>query len=348
MPHSHLILKNPNRTPSRFGPGMPSSRRDENLVRCRQVIVQSEQQMLNNLTRRSMIAALATSPVAALAQSDWRSQIREIRVGVSSAENEAGALARWEPVAQYLTRELGVPSRTYRVADYAGLVEGMRGDQIECSRFGPAVYSLGRRVMGDKLKPIFRDVDNNGAEGYYSIVIVKADSPVRSLADLRGKPFLFADPNSTSGYAFPQFFMRKQGFDPASFFSATTYSGSHENSVIAVVRGQYEAAATHWTNEQSGMVQRLESRGMIPRGSTRIIWRSPLIPNSPFCIRGNLPQSLQDDIAAAMLGLKSRDPATWQALTDGTVSRFAPAKHEDYLDVVAVIEQLDRERRTRS
>lgn len=299
------------------------------------------------LSRRSAILGLALTPAIARAQADWRSQFKELRVGVSSAENEAGALARWEPVAKYLTDTIGIPTRTYRVADYAGLVEAMRGDQIEFSRFGPAVYSLGRRVMGDKLKPLFRDVDNQGAEGYYSVVIVRTDSPIRSLADLKGKPFLFADPNSTSGYAFPQYFMKKQGFDPATHFSATVFSGSHENSVIGVVKGQYEAAATYWTNETSGMVQRLEGRNMVPRGSTRIIWTSPLIPNSPFCVRANLPQGLQDAVRDAMLSLKDRAPDIFEALTDGQVSRFAPARHEDYLDVVAVIEELDRERKKR-
>lgn len=298
--------------------------------------------------RRSVMTGIAASvfmPGVLRAQADWRKDIKEIRVGVSSAENETGALARWEPVAKYLTEVLSVPTRTYRVADYAGLVEGMRGDQIECSRFGPAVYSLGRRVMGDKLRPIFRDVDKNGAEGYYSVVIVRADSPIKTLADLKGKPFLFADPNSTSGYAFPQYFMKKQGFDPATHFSASVFSGSHENSVIGVVKGQYEAASTYWTNETSGMVQRLEGRGMVPKGSTRIIWTSPLIPNSPFCVRANLPQALQDAVREAMLAMKERAPEVFKALTDGQVSRFAPAKHEDYLDVVAVIEELDRERK---
>lgn len=304
--------------------------------------------MTARLTRRAAAGFLALAPLAARAQGDWRASVRELRIGVSSAENEAGALARWEPVARYMARELGIPARTYRVADYAGLVEAMRGDQIECSRFGPAVYSLGRRVIGDKLRPLFRDVDNHGSEGYFSVIIVRADSPIRSLQDLRGKPFLFSDPNSTSGYAFPAYFLRRQGVDPASFFSATVFSGSHENSVIAVARGQYEAAATHWTNETSGMPQRLEGRGMIPRGAVRIIWTSPLIPNSPFCVRANLPQAAQDAIRDAMLNLREKDPEIWRALTDGQVSRFAPARHEDYLDVVAVIEELDRERRRRT
>ncbi len=288
------------------------------------------------------------APGIVRAQTDWRRQIPEVRIGVSSAENEANALTRWEPVARYLAQKLSHPTRTYRVADYAGLVEGMRSGNIEFSRFGPAVYSLGRRVIGERLVPLFRDVDGSGGEGYYSVVIVKSDSPFRTVEDLKGRVMAFADPNSTSGYAFPRYFLRKQGLDPAKHFRATPFSGSHENSVRAVVNGQFEAAAVFWTNETSGIVQNLERRNQVPAGSTRHVWRSPLIPNSPFCARGDLPAALIESVRSAMMALKDEAPDAWKALTDGQVSRYAPARHEDYLDVVAVIEELDRERKNRS
>ena len=273
--------------------------------------------------------------------------VPEIRFGVSSSENEGLAGARNQPLVDYLSQRLRVPVRMYRTTDYAGLVEGMRGSQIEFSRFGPAVYSLGRRVLGDRLEPLFRDVDNHGKEGYHSVVVVRAASPYQSVADLRGKTFAFADPNSTSGYAFPSFYLRRQGFDPATHFGATTFSGGHQNSVLALVRGQYDGVATHETNETSGMVQRLVDRGMIPAGSTRVVWRSPLIPNSPFCARRELPAALKSAFVDAMHAMRTDAPEVWRNYTDGEVSRYAPAQHEDYLDVVVVVEELDRERRNR-
>lgn len=303
------------------------------------------------LTRRSLLAGFGGSltlpalTLPAFAQADWRQSVKEIRFGVSSAENEAAALARTQPVIDYLTKALGVPVKLYRVSDYAGLVEAMRADQLEFSRFGPAVYSLGRRVLGDKLQPLFRDVDNNGQEGYFSVIVVRADSPYRTVADLKGKNFAFADPNSTSGYAFPSYYLRKQGFDPATHFSGTVFSGSHDNSVLALVRGQFEAVATFQVNENSGVVQRLANKGMIPQGSTRVIWTSPLIPASPFSTRANLPEGLKRDFVAAMMAMKTAAPEVFRTFTDGQVSTYAPAKHEDYLDVIAVTEELDARRK---
>ncbi|RXT52763.1 hypothetical protein B6S44_18620 [Bosea sp. Tri-44] len=299
------------------------------------------------LTRRLLLAGLgsvAASPILAQ-QDDWRQSIREVRFGVSSAENEAAAIARNQPMVDYLAKKLGVPVKIYRVSDYAGLVEAMRADQLEFSRFGPAVYSLGRRVLGDKLQPLFRDVDNNGQEGYYSVVVVRAESPYKSVADLKGKNFAFADPNSTSGYAFPSYYLRKQGFDPQTHFGGTVFSGGHDNSVIALVRGQFDGVATFQVNENSGVVQRLAGRGMIPAGATRVIWTSPLIPASPFSTRANLPQALKDEFVAAMMAMKDEAPEVFKTFTDGQVSRYAPAKHEDYLDVIAVTEELEARRK---
>ncbi len=298
------------------------------------------------LTRRTMVAGLAALPcLPAFAQQDWRQTVREVRFGVSSAENEAAAIARTQPVIDYLSGKLGVPVKLYRVSDYAGLVEAMRADQLEFSRFGPAVYALGRRVLGDKLQPLFRDVDLNGQEGYFSVVVVRADSPYQTIADLKGKSFAFADPNSTSGYAFPSYYFRKQGFEPQSHFGGTVFSGGHDNSVLALVRGQFDGAATFQVNENSGVVQRLIARGMVAPGATRVIWTSPLIPASPFSTRANLPQALKDDFVAAMMAMKAEAPAVWKTFTDGQVSHYVPARHEDYLDVIAVTEELEARRK---
>lgn len=306
---------------------------------------------MSNLSRRSLLALAAAglaSPALAQQQpaaSSWRQRFPEIRIGISSAENEGAALARQEPMAAYLSRELGVPVRLYRTSDYAGLVEAMRADQIEFARFGPAVYSLGRRVLGEKLRPLFRDVDNNGQEGYFSIVIVRADSPFRTIEDLRGRQFAFVDPNSTSGFAFPSYFLRRQGFDPRTHFRATVFAGSHDNVVLATARGQFEGGATFEVNEQSGVPQRMVNRGMIPAGSLRTIWRSPLIPASPFTARADLPEELVQAYIRAMQEMREKAPDVWRTFTDGQVLRYAPARHEDYLDVIAVMEELERSRR---
>jgi phosphonate transport system substrate-binding protein len=283
----------------------------------------------------------------ALAQSGWRASVRELRLGISSAENERDAIARHQPLQEYIQRTLGVPLRVFRATDYAGVVEAMRAGQIDFARIGPSNYALARRVMGDRIAPFARDRDNEGETGYYSVVFVKADSAFRRIEDLRGRSFAFADPNSASGFAFPAYFLRRAGFDPASFFSRTGFSGSHEQSVIAVLNGTFDAGATSWSNERRNNIQRMEEKGMIPRGTTRIVWTSPQIPNPPWVLRTDLPEDLKRDWAAAVMAMPERDPAAFAVAASGAVG-LVPTRHEDYLDVIAVTEDNLQRRRQRS
>lgn len=183
----------------------------------------------HRLPRRGLLAAAASLPIAALAQEeDWRRQLRELRFAMISSENERDVLARFDAFARHFTEALGVPFRVFRATDYAATVEALRADQAEFGYLGPAVYVLARRVAGDKIVPIASGTDLDGAAGYHPIIIVRADSPFRSLADLRGRTLARADPNSASGFALPQFSLRREGIDPATYFSRTPFSGNHE------------------------------------------------------------------------------------------------------------------------
>lgn len=298
--------------------------------------------------RRTILAlpAIALLPRAAAAQSGWRASIREIRYGILSSENERDAIARLQGLVAFAERRLGVPLRIYRGTDYAAVVEALRSNQLEFAYLGPAAYALARRSMGDRVIPLLRYRGRDGSEGYHAVVFVKADSPYRRLEDLRGRSFAFADPNSTSGFAFPSYFLRRQGFDPSTFFSRTGFSGSHEQSVIAVLNGTFDAGATFWTNETSGNIQRMTEKGMIPPGATRIIWTSPLIPSSPISTRAEVPEDLRRDFVDMLNALATEAPEVLRQMNSNAAG-FAPARHEDYADVIAVTEENAARRRAR-
>ncbi|NKC32462.1 phosphate/phosphite/phosphonate ABC transporter substrate-binding protein [Falsiroseomonas selenitidurans] len=300
------------------------------------------------IRRRTLLAAapLLAAPALARAQSGWRANYRDLRYGIISSENERDAIARLQGLAAYTERKLGVPMRITRGTDYAAVVEALRANQLEFAHLGPAAYALARRAMGERVLPLLRHRSRDGAEGYYSVIFVKADSPYQTLADLRGRSFAFADPNSTSGFAAPSYFLRKAGIEPSTYFSRTGFSGNHEQSVIAVLNGTYDSGATFWSNETAGNIQRMTEKGMIQPGTTRIIWRSPLIPNSPTVTRAEVPEDLRRDFVAMMKAMPVEAPEVLRQLSTSTVA-FADARHEDYLDVIAITEDNQSRRRER-
>jgi phosphonate transport system substrate-binding protein len=302
---------------------------------------------MNTFMRRTLAAALMAAAIVAPAfAQDWREQYPELSIGISSSENEADAIARNEGYAAYLSRKLGVPVNVVRGTDYAAVIEAMRAGQVQFASIGPANYALARKVMGDGVTPVAVSLDREGAKGYYSIVAVRADSPYQSLDDLKGKSFAFADPNSTSGYAVPSYYLSTELDTSADeYFGEVAFSGGHEQSVIALVNGTFEAVATHWTNETRGNIQRMVEKGLVPEGSTRIVWKSPIIPGSPVVMRTDLPEELKAAFTEAIFAFAEEDPEAFNELHSGESSGYAPATHEDYLDVIAITEYNAEQRK---
>jgi phosphonate transport system substrate-binding protein len=305
---------------------------------------------MNMFMRRTLAAAaMAVAIVSPALAQEWKQQFPEISIGISSSENESDAIARTQPYADYLTRTLGVPVSIVRGTDYAAVIEAMRAGQVQFASFGPANYALARKVMGDLAAPVAVSRDKEGALGYYSVIAVRADSPYQSIEDIKGVSFAFADPNSTSGYAVPSYYLSSVvGTSADEYFGEVAFSGGHEQSVIALTNGTFEAVATHQTNEHSGNIPRMVSKGMIPAGSTRIIWQSPLIPNSPVVMRTDLPEELKAAFVDAIFAFAEADPAAFNQLHSGNSKGYAPATHEDYLDVIAITEHNAEQRRAKA
>lgn len=299
------------------------------------------------LTRRGLAAALVSLALIspALGQ-DWRAEYPELTIGISSSENETDAIARTQPYADYLSRELGVPVTIVRGTDYAAVIEAMRSGHVQIASVGPAAYALARKIMGEGVAPVATTLDAAGLPGYYSVIAVRADSPYQTLEDIKGKSFAFADPNSTSGYAVPSYYLSTELNTSASdYFGEVAFSGGHEQSIMALVNGTFEAVATHWRNETAGNIQNMEDKGLIEKGSTRIIWTSPVIPNTPVMMLTSLPQELQDAFRTALLAFPEKDPEGFAEYTRGDSSGYREATHEDYLDVIAITEHNAAERR---
>ena len=306
---------------------------------------------MTSITRRLLLIPAIFLSTILLAHSvarceDWRRQYAEINLGVVTSENEADRVARYKPVRDYLQRVLGVEVKWRTATDYAGIIEGVKAKKIELARFGPASYAQCWIITNGAVEPLVGDIDEQDTFGYYSVLIVKADSPYKTLDDLRGKKLAFADPNSTSGYQAPQFFLMEQGYNTGTFFGETTFSGSHENSVMALLNGTVDVAATWWNNESYSNPQRMEHKGMIPPGQWRIVWKSPQLPASPWAMPTYLPEQMRQDITNALMHMPQADPEAWQALNDGKIKGFRRVTHADYEPIVRMVRHNLKQRRT--
>jgi len=275
---------------------------------------------------------------------DWKSKYPELTFAVVPAENASGVGDRYAMFMDYLSKQLGVPVKLRVANDYAAVIEGQRAGNIQIAYYGPASYSKAY-LTGVKTEPFVTTRNNDGAIGYYSVIYVKADSRYRDIKDLKGKTIGFVDPNSTSGYNAPRFYLHKAGIDVDSFFGKSIITGSHENGVIALDKGTVDCAANWWNADNDSNLTRMVTKGMAKKEDFRIIFKSDLLPGSPYAYLSDLPADLKKAIVVAFTEAPAKDKAAFDRLSDGKDKEFVPVAHKDYADTVEMIQYVDEMRK---
>ncbi|MCC0809277.1 phosphonate ABC transporter substrate-binding protein [Methylobacterium sp. W2] len=305
------------------------------------------------LTRRSLAGALALALLAVpAAAQDWKAAYPELTLAVIPAENASGTTDRYAPMTAYLSKALGVPVKLRIANDYAAVIESQRAGNAQLAFYGPA--SFARAVMtGVKIEPIVNQKHDTGASGYYSVIYVRADSPYKTIEDLKGKNLALVDPNSTSGNQAPRFFLHKAGHPVDAHFGKTVYAGSHENAVLALVQGTVEAAANLYNTDTDTMVTRMAAKGMLkkPDGTPltqadfRVVFKSDFLPEGPFAMLASLPDDLKAKIRDALVALPTADKAAFDRLSDGKDQGLTAVTLKDYQPIIEMLKFNDDQRR---
>lgn len=294
------------------------------------------------LTRRTLIAAAAafTLSAGAAGAQDWKAQYPELVFAIIPAENASGVTERYTPLMNYLSKELGTKV-TLRIAnDYAAVIEGQRAGNIHIASYGPS--SFARALMtGAKIEAFAIEVNQDGTKGYYSVLYVKADSPYKSIEDLKGKNLCLVDPNSTSGNNVPRFSLNKMGITPDQFFGKVVYAGSHENAIIGLQQGTCDAAFNWWNDEQESNLMRMERKGMAKYADYRIIFKSDQIVNSPLAYLDSLPADLKAKIRDAFFNVDKKDKAAFDKIYEGKQLVWQPVTNASYETIIQLNKFVD-------
>ena len=181
-----------------------------------------------------------------------------------------------------------------------------------------------------------------GPRGYHSVMVSRADSGIETLADMKGKHLGFADPNSTSGYLIPSVSLPKQGYVIEEFFGATSFSGGHEQNILAVMNGDVDGGVT-WTSGvgeweegfTSGNLRKMVDKGLLDMNDLKLLWTSPLIPNGPLVLRTSLPQDVKDKVIASAMAMPKDDPECFYNAQGGEYANFIRVDQEFYTTIIA-------------
>lgn len=235
-------------------------------------------------------ACMAMTAVVSMAQ--------EISFGIISTDAASAQRDRWEPFFRDMEKQTGLKVKSFYATDYAGVIEAMRFNKIQVAWYGnKAAMEAVDRANGEIFAQLMYA---DGSFGYHALLITHKDSPYKTLEDVikNGKNINFGigDPNSTSGFLVPTYYIfSQQKLDPRQVFK-TVRNGSHGANIQAVLAKQLDVA----TNNTEDM-GRLQSTKPELYSQLRVLWTSPLIPSDPFVWRKDLDPAVKEKIRTFVL-----------------------------------------------
>lgn len=246
------------------------------------------------MLRRQFAAALGAAATLVLAGAPAAAQeMKEITFGIISTESTQNLRADWQPILDAMERKTGMKVKAFFASDYAGIIEGMRFNKVHVAWYGNrAAIEAVDRAGGEVFAQM---VNADGTQGYYSNLIVHRDSNLRTLDDVlksaKSLSFGNGDPNSTSGFLVPAYYVFAMNkVDPKSAFRVMR-SANHETNALAVANKQVDVATNNSEN-----LEKIQQRFPDKFAELRVVWTSPLIPLDPLVMRSDLPAGTKQAI----------------------------------------------------
>ncbi|KTG25928.1 phosphonate ABC transporter substrate-binding protein [Idiomarina sp. WRN-38] len=258
------------------------------------------------------------------------SEVETIRFGITSTESSQNQADQWQPFLDDMSNALGVDVEPFFATDYSAVIQAMRFDKIDIAWYGnKSAMEAVDRANGE----IFaQTVSSDGDQGYWGLMIVHQDSPYNSIAEIlehaNELTFGNGDPNSTSGFLVPGYYVfAENNVDPRTAFRRTLNS-NHETNALTVANGQVDVATF-----STDSMKRLEINHPDKADQLKIIWQSPLIPSDPLVWRSDLEQEIKNNLQQFILSYGETaaqrevlEPMNWSGFVASNNDQLLPIR----------------------
>ncbi len=237
----------------------------------------------------------------------------------------------WTPFIKHLEEVTGKDVQFFAVQSNSAEVEAMRSGRLHIAGFstGPTPFAV--NLAG--VEPFAIMGSEDGQFGYKLQVYTQADSDIQEMADLAGKRVAHTSPTSNSGNQAPRALFPDLGVVPDEDYEVT-YSGSHDQSMLGVVAGDYDAAPV-----ASEVVDRMAERGLYDPEDVRIVWESDPFPTTSYGVAHDLAPELKEKIKEAFFSFDFEGTELGEEFTG--VSKFVPITYKDQWAVIRQIQKAN-------
>ena len=245
-----------------------------------------------------LLAAMALANCGGGGGGDSASGDEPLQVGLIPNENPEEVEAQYQPLEDYLKKELGREVELSVPTTYNAVVEAMVSGELDLAYFGGLTYVQARQRAD--VHPLFTEVNpRTGTTKYRSVIIVPANSSVQKVEDLEGETFAFGSVSSTSGSLYPSIMLDQAGLDYRTDLGEVIYTGGHDTTAQAVANGQVAAGGL-----EDRILYDLQEEGIIEKNKVRVIEESDPIEGYPWVVRDALSDKDEQALIDAFLGIK--------------------------------------------
>jgi phosphonate transport system substrate-binding protein len=256
----------------------------------------------------------------------------ELTIGLIPEQNVFRQMKRYEPVGAYIREKTGLKIRFTILSRYGNIIDRFTAESLDGAFWGSFTGALAIQKLD--VEPIARPLWLDGTSTYHGYLFVRKDSPIRSVADMKGRTVVFVEKATMAGYIFPMAYFREHGvYDLGAHFSEYYFAGSHDAAVAAVLDGKVDVGCAKNT-----IFRLMAARDSRVDDELLILAKSPTVPSNALGVRGDLDPAIKQKLVEALLNM-AQDPDGRKALERFGAVRFLRTTKEDYVPVFDVAER---------
>jgi len=256
-----------------------------------------------------------------------------IKIGLIPEQDIRKMSERYKPLAEYLGKKLNLRVILVYLDNYGEVCDKFINKQLDAAFFGSFSYALTHAKA--KVEPLVRP-EYQGTSTYRGLIIVRKDSHIRNIEDMKGKRLVLVHRATYAGYLYPLVYFRQHGVNNLEgYFSSVIFAGSHDKAIFAVLRGEADVAIS-----KDLVYKRIIRENPDLEKKLMILYASGSVPSNALCVSKDFDSLLRDKIKNILLNLdKDKDAGSvLEAL--GGASRFIKTDDADYRYLYETIKAL--------
>ena len=263
----------------------------------------------------------------------------EVKVGILAKRGAPKCMQKWGALGQYLSEQVGDKVRIVPLK-FTAVEPAVAGGKVDFVLANSAFFvELEKKHNVRAVSTLVNSRKGNALSEFGGVLLVKADSPIQTLEDIRGKKLMVVKRSSFGGAQMAWRLLKDNGIDPETDCAEFLMGNKHDNVVLAVGNGSVDVGSV-----RSDTMERMADEGTINMADFRIIHKvdddfpfvhsTRLYPEWPMAACAGTDQAVADKIAAALKALDAAHPAAQAAKIVGWTD---PADYTPVRECLTVI-----------